>query len=239
MVEMTSKNEINIDVSTSIAETKNEHTITDSNISVNLVEKKNKFETEVINAYIKLQSKAITNVIDCENALKDAIDIIAESKNDKTIHIIVNNIILDRLKRICQHKALTLSLLVGKIFISFFHIEGLFTPKKDENLIILFINESLKLMERLKSSSISKKYEKNLLIFLKNVIDSTYEFTDEQKESLNLILQEHFTKQTQKPILKFDSFPNFITSINEEISKQENFCDQYRLLLDNKNQIIE
>ena len=50
---------------------------------------------------------------------------------------------------------------------------------------------------------------------------------------------EHFTKQTQKPILKFDSFPNFITSINEEISKQENFCDQYRLLLDNKNQIIE
>ena len=239
MVEMTSKNEINIDVSTSIAETKNEHTITDSNISVNLVEKKNKFETEVINAYIKLQSKAITNVIDCENALKDAIDIIAESKNDKTIHIIVNNIILDRLKRICQHKALTLSLLVGKIFISFFHIEGLFTPKKDENLIILFINESLKLMERIKSSSISKKYEKNLLIFLKNVIDSTYEFTDEQKESLNLILQEHFTKQTQKPILKFDSFPNFITSINEEISKQENFCDQYRLLLDNKNQIIE
>ena len=239
MVEMTSKNEINIDVSTSIAETKNEHTITDSNISVNLVEKKNKFETEVINAYIKLQSKLITNVIDCENALKDAIDIIAESKNDKTIHIIVNNIILDRLKRICQHKALTLSLLVGKIFIYFFHIEGLFTPKKDENLIILFINESLKLMERLKSSSISKKYEKNLLIFLKNVIDSTYEFTDEQKESLNLILQEHFTKQTQKPILKFDSFPNFITSINEEISKQENFCDQYRLLLDNKNQIIE
>ena len=78
MVEMTSKNEINIDVSTSIAETKNEHTITDSNISVNLVEKKNKFETEVINAYIKLQSKAITNVIDCENTLKDAIDIIAE-----------------------------------------------------------------------------------------------------------------------------------------------------------------
>ena len=118
MVEMTSKNEINLDVSTSIAETKNEHTITDSNISVNLVEKKNKFETEVINAYIKLQSKAITNVIDCENALKDAIDIIAESKNDKTIHIIVNNIILDRLKRICQHKALTLSLLVGKIYIS-------------------------------------------------------------------------------------------------------------------------
>ena len=239
MVEMTSKNEINIDVSTSIAETKNEPTITDTNISVNLVEKKNKFESAVITAYIKLQSKAITNVIDCENALKDAIDIIAESKNDKTIHIIVNKIILDRLGRIYLHKALTLSLLVGKIFISFFHIEGLFTPKRDENLVILFINESLKLMDRLKSSSISKKYEKNLLTFLKKTIDSTYDFIDEQKESLNVILQEHFTKQTQKPILKFDSFQSFITSISDEISKQENFCDQYRLILDNKNQIIE
>ena len=235
---MTSRNEIKIDVSTNIgAQTENNNS--DANISVNLVQKKSQFETKVVNAYMKLQSKSKTNVMDCENALNDIMNMLTESKNDKTIQIVVNNIILDRLRRICHHKALTLSLLVGKIFIALFHIDNLFTPKKDENLVIFFINESLKLMDRLKSSSISKKYDKNLLTFLKSIIDSNYEFIDEQKESLNMILQEHFTKQTQKPLLQFDSFQNFISSISDEISKQENFCEQYRLVLDNKNQIIE
>ena len=232
---MTSRNEIKIDVSTVQTENNN----SDANISVNLVQKKSQFETKVVNAYMKLQSKSKTNVIDCENALNDIMNMLTESKNDKTIQIVVNNVILDRLRRICHHKALTLSLLVGKIFIALFHIDNLFTPKKDENLVIFFINESLKLMDRLKSSSISKKYDKNLLTFLKSVIDSNYEFIDEQKESLNMILQEHFTKQTQKPLLQFDSFQNFISSISDEISKQENLCEQYRLVLDNKNQIIE
>ena len=232
---MTSRNEIKIDVSTVQTENNN----SDANISVNLVQKKSQFETKVVNAYMKLQSKSKTNVIDCENALSDIMNMLTESKNDKTIQIVVNNVILDRLRRICHHKALTLSLLVGKIFIALFHIDNLFTPKKDENLVIFFINESLKLMDRLKSSSISKKYDKNLLTFLKSIIDSNYEFIDEQKESLNMILQEHFTKQTQKPLLQFDSFQNFISSISDEISKQENFCEQYRLVLDNKNQIIE
>ena len=232
---MTSRNEIKIDVSSVQTENNN----SDANISVNLVQKKSQFETKVVNAYMKLQSKSKTNVIDCENALSDIMNMLTESKNDKTIQIVVNNVILDRLRRICHHKALTLSLLVGKIFIALFHIDNLFTPKKDENLVIFFINESLKLMDRLKSSSISKKYDKNLLTFLKSIIDSNYEFIDEQKESLNMILQEHFTKQTQKPLLQFDSFQNFISSISDEISKQENLCEQYRLVLDNKNQIIE
>ena len=30
-----------------------------------------------------------------------------------------------------------------------------------------------------------------------------------------------------------------MTSISDELLKQENFCEQYRLILDNKNQIIE
>ena len=235
---MTSRSEIKIDVSTNIgAQTENNNN--DTNISINLVQKKSQFEIEVVNAYIKLQSKSKTNVIDCEKALNDVINLLSQSKNDKTIQIVINNVILDRLKRICHHKALTLSLLVGKIFIALFHIDNLFTPKKDENLVIFFINEGLKLMDRLKSSSISKKYDKNLLTFLKSVIDSNYDFIDEQKESLNMILTEHFTKQTQKPLLKFDSFPNFVTSISDEILKQETFCEQYRLILDNKNQIIE
>ena len=168
---MTSRSEIKIDVSTNI-EAQTENNNNDTNISINLVQKKSQFEIKVVNAYIKLQSKSKTNVIDCEKALNDVINLLSQSKNDKTIQIVINNVILDRLRRICHHKALTLSLLVGKIFIALFHIDNLFTPKKDENLVIFFINEGLKLMDRLKSSSISKKYDKNLLTFLKSVTES-------------------------------------------------------------------
>lgn len=238
MVELTSQDGIKIEISNSINQTANSSNASSDSMNASTLINKTEFEQVIVASYHSLQNKN-SNYKTCKENLMRALHLIQETKNDKTIQIIINKNILDKLKRITHHKILQINILIGKLYIHLFHFDNLFVPSKDENLVIMFINESINLWEQLRTSSISLKFERNVVTFLKKIRDSTFNFNDEQKECLTALLQDHFTKETQKPNLQFDSFPKFLSSLNKALMNQQNLYDQYLLFLDNKNQILE
>lgn len=237
MVELTSKDGIKLEISNSVNQTANSSNASSDSMNASTLINKTEFEQFIVAGYHSLQNKN-SNHKSCEENLMKALRLVQETKNDKTIQIIVNKNVLDKLKRITHHKILQINILIGKLYIHLFHFDNLFVPSKDESLVILFINESINLWEQLKTSSISLKFERNVVTFLKKIRDSTFNFNDEQKESLTSLLQDNFTKETQKPTLNFESFSTFLNSLNKALMSQQNLYDQYLIFLDNKNQIL-
>lgn len=218
-----------------------------------------KFETIIINAYKKLvgydQIKNDTkkldkkaekafreeaeklNVNECETELRKALEEVATAQN-----IFLNKNIIDKTTRISKRSKINLSLIIGQIYIQLMSKTNLFSKLNqknslDKNLIISFINEVINMNSLLKNTYLCIKYENALFEFLGNIIKEIA-FDSEQLNEINVVLQEHKTKKKKKK-LNTKSSKEFLASLNEAFNKQNSLYGQYKVVLDNCQEIVE
>ena len=220
-----------------------------------------KFETYIINAYKKLigfkEKKAESqktdkkakneikdnkeedlqkNINECEIELRKALEEI-----DSTENLSLNKNIIDKITRIYKRNKINLSLLIGEIYIKLMEKKNLFIGlnqknKLDQNIIITFINELIKMNSLLKSTYIYIKYDNALFNFLENIIKEIA-FNSEQLNEINKVLTEHKTKNDSIK-LNTKTSKDFLKSINEAFNKQNNLYGQYKVVLDNSEEIV-
>ena len=210
-----------------------------------------KFESLLVNSFKKLvgfnepkQEKSkeliaqneINKINACEEELRKALEEIKEVQN-----IFVNKNIVDKCSRINKKNKINLSLLIGQIYIEFMHKKNIFNKINqkssiDKNIIISFINEVINMNSLLKKTYLGIKYENTLFIFLENIIKEIA-FDSEQLNEINVVLQEHKTKADEYK-LNTTNTKEFLSSLNSLLNKQHSLYGQYKILLDNKEDII-
>ena len=210
-----------------------------------------KFEALLINAFKKLvgfnepkqDKKSPLNpevetqkVNLCEEELRKALEEISKAPN-----AFVNKNIIDKCSRINKKNKINLSLLIGHIFIEFMNKKNIFNRINqknsiDKNIIISFINEVINMNSLLKKTYLGIKYENTLFNFLENIIKEIA-FDSEQLNEINVVLQEHKSKANENK-LKTESIKDFLTSLNMVFNKQHSLFGQYKVVLDNKEEIL-
>ena len=210
-----------------------------------------KFESLLVNSFKKLvgfnepkQEKSkeliaqneINKINACEEELRKALEEIKEVQN-----IFVNKNIVDKCSRINKKNKINLSLLIGQIYIEFMHKKNIFNKINqkssiDKNIIISFINEVINMNSLLKKTYLGIKYENTLFIFLENIIKEIA-FDSEQLNEINVVLQEHKSKADEHK-LNTTNTKEFLSSLNSSLNKQHSLYGQYKILLDNKEDII-
>ena len=210
-----------------------------------------KFETLIVNAFKKLvgfnepkQDKknpplpeAEANKINlCEEELRKALEEVKQVPN-----IFVNKNIIDKSGRINKKNKINLSLLMGHIYIELMNKKNIFTRINqknsiDKNIIISFINEVINMNNLLKKTYLGIKYENTLFNFLENIIKEIA-FDSEQLNEINVVLQEHKSKANDHKLNTANS-KDFLTSLNSLFNKQHSLYGQYKVILDNKDDIL-
>ena len=210
-----------------------------------------KFEALLINAFKKLvgfnepkqdkksplNPEAETQKVNlCEEELRKALEEISKAPN-----AFVNKNIIDKCSRINKKNRINLSLLIGHIFIEFMNKKNIFNRINqknsiDKNIIISFINEVINMNSLLKKTYLGIKYENTLFNFLENIIKEIA-FDSEQLNEINVVLQEHKSKANDNK-LKTENIKDFLTSLNMVFNKQHSLFGQYKVVLDNKEEIL-
>ena len=253
----TSKNVI-IDTSTNINNSINNLDSKAETITVKPKPQRSKFETYIISAYkklvgfeenkpepkkldkkaekAKLEEEEKLKVNECETELRKAIEEIESAQN-----IFLNKNIIDKTSRIYKRNKINLSLVIGQIYIQLMNKKNLFIKLNqknslDKNIIITFINEVINMNSLLKKTYLCFKYENTLFNFLESIIKEIA-FDSEQLNEINIVLQEHKSKKDAIK-LKTKSSSEFLTSINEAFNKQNSLYGQYKVVLDNCEDIV-
>ena len=194
-------------------------------------EKKSKKELK-----IQLEEAEKLKVNKCENELRKALEEI-----ESTQIIYLNKNILDKTSRIYKRNKINLSLVIGEIYIQLMNKKNIFNKlnQKDslnKNIIISFINEVMNINSLLKHTYLCIKYDNALFHFLENIIKEIA-FDSEQLNEINVVLKEHKSKKDQKKLNTKTSL-DFLDSINEAFNKENSLYGQYKVVLDNAEDII-
>ena len=184
----------------------------------------------------KLEEEERLKVSDCESELRKAI---AEAESAKNVFL--NKNIIDKTSRIYKRNKINLSLVIGEIYIQLMNKQNLFSRLNqknslDKNIIITFINEVINMNSLLKKTYLCFKYENTLFNFLESIIKEIA-FDSEQLNEINVVLQEHKSKKDAKK-LNTKSSSEFLTSINEAFNKQNSLYGQYKVVIDNCEDIV-
>ena len=172
----------------------------------------------------------------CEEELRKALEEVKTVQN-----IFVNKNMIDKGSRINKKNKINLSLLIGQIYIELMNKKNIFNRINqknsiDKNIIISFINEVINMNTLLKKTYLGIKYENTLFNFLENIIKEI-PFDSEQLNEINVVLQEHKSKQSLYK-LNTENSKDFLKSINTVFNKQNSLYGQYKVVLDNKEEII-
>ena len=224
---------------------------------------KSKFETLILNAYkslvgysdvkdkpmpakqdkktkqelkLELEEAERLNINKCEIELRKALEEIESAQN-----IYLNKNILDKASRICKRNKINISLLIGEIYIQLMNKKNIFNRLNqknslDKNIIISFINEVINMNTLLKNTYLCIKYDNALFDFLENIIKEIA-FDSEQLNEINVVLQEHKANKALKK-LNTKTTNDFLTSINEAFNKENSLYGQYKVVVDNAEDII-
>ena len=176
------------------------------------------------------------NVNACETELRKALEEIEKVEN-----LCLNKNIIDKTTRIYKRNKINLSLVVGQIYIQLMKKKNLFAKLNqknnlDKNIIISFINEVINMNSLLKDTYLCIKYENALFNFLENIIKEIA-FDSEQLNEINVVLQEHKNKKDSIK-LNTKTSKEFLASINDALNKQNSLYGQYKVVLDNAEEII-
>ena len=185
---------------------------------------------------IQMEEEEKNNVNACETDLRKALEEIRKIQN-----ISLNKNIIDKTSRIYKRNKINLSLVIGQIYIQLMSKQNLFAKLNqknslDKNIIISFINEVINMNKLLKDTYLCIKYENALFNFLENIIKEIA-FDSQQLNEINVVLQEHKAKK-ESIKLNTKTSKEFLTSINEALNKQNSLYGQYKVVLDNSEDIV-
>ena len=211
-----------------------------------------KFEGFILNAYksltgfsnqTKTGEKSVKKddeklcINECESELRNAL-----KELDSFENVFINKNIMDKIHRITNRNIINLSLIIGQIYILLMSKKNLFSKLNqknslDKNIIISFINEVINMNFLLKKTYLCNKYENALFNFLENIIKEI-PFDSEQLNEINIVLQQHKAKKEEKKLNK-NSSKEFLTSLNEAFNAQNSIYGQYKVVMDNCEDILE
>ena len=211
-----------------------------------------KFEEFILNAYKSLPGFSNQNrtgeksikkddeklcINECESELRNAL-----KELDSFENVFINKNIMDKIHRITNRNIINLSLIIGQIYILLMSKKNLFSKLNqknslDKNIIISFINEVINMNFLLKKTYLCYKYENALFNFLENIIKEI-PFDSEQLNEINIVLQQHKAKKEEKKLNKNTS-KEFLTSLNEAFNAQNSIYGQYKVVMDNCEDILE
>ena len=185
---------------------------------------------------IQMEEEEKRNVNECETDLRKALE-----ELEKVENIALNKNIIDKTTRIYKRNKINLSLVIGQIFIQLMNKKNLFSKLNqknslDKNIIISFINEVISINNLLKDTYLCIKFENALFNFLENIIKEIA-FDSQQLNEINIVLKEHKAKK-ESIKLNTKTSKEFLVSINEALNKQNSLYGQYKVVLDNSEDIL-
>jgi hypothetical protein len=185
---------------------------------------------------IQMEEEEKNNVNACETDLRKALE-----ELEKVENIALNKNIIDKTTRIYKRNKINLSLIIGQIFIQLMNKKNLFSKLNqknslDKNIIISFINEIISMNNLLKDTYLCIKFENALFNFLENIIKEIA-FDSQQLNEINIVLKEHKAKK-ESIKLNTKTSKEFLASINEALNKQRSLYEQYKVVLDSSEDII-
>ena len=170
----------------------------------------------------------------CEKKLRNALDIL---KNDK--NIVLNRNIIDKLSRLTEHDQINLNYIIGNIYMILMKRGNIF-DYSDENFenndLVFFTNKVIQLKDILINTRIGIFYKKCLIKYL-NYIKNEFKFEINQLNIINQVLEAN--KDLEHKLLLQKDFDDLVYSISENLIKQNNFYEQYNVLIKNKKLIID
>ena len=238
-------NEIDIEEKEEIIED-NENN--DNKIEKNKKEKRKKilhinenFEKYIMEAYQKINilyneneeiplSQIHFNLKPAEKMLRSALKICEEEEDLK-----INLKIIDRLNRLSTYNEMNLNYIIGNIYISLMNKENLFDDE-NENDLLLFVNKVIQFREIMKNTKLGIKYNISLNNFLSRVTED-FDLDETQLNGIKTILENN--KEIAHNISLKNTFSDFIFSLAQELEMQPNIYEQYRVFIQNKNDIID
>ena len=208
------------------------------------------FENNIIKAYEKLSSfyKSDKNkkngydyspqIIAClkssEKKLRTALDILKKDKNIK-----INRNILDKLSRITEHDKINLNYVIGNIYMILMKRGSIFNYKSPDfeiNDLVYFTNKVIQFKDILVYTRIGIFYKKCLIKYLNYVINE-FDLEEDQNKIINQVLDDN--KELEHKLKLQRDFDDVVYSISECLIKQNNFYEQYNILIQNKKLIID
>lgn len=223
------------------------------NVTHSNLEEKSIFERAIIEAFKQKYSAHIYE------KLTIALDEIKYMVNDiKTDQLkkqyLLNKNILDKMSRIIERKFFNVNILVAKIFESLLDPNNFPILSHDLNLLINFSNEVLNLLERIKSTIVSRQLEKKCSSFL-NYLLALDGLSDEQRDTIMELLSNFPTRncsvvyknfeETKEKILKMcktqqlDEKTDGLNMLMEVFGNTASLEEQFDLLLEKVPPIIK
>ena len=201
-----------------------------SSANENIDEEENDEESKniIINSNVRLSLKY------CEKKLRKALSILKEDNN-----LVINRTILDKISRLVQHNQMNLNYVIGDIYMILMNKECVFDYDDKEfeiNDLVLFINKVIQFRDILINTKIGVVYNSCLMKFLSKIIND-FDLEQEQLDIINNILDEN--KEISHDNLLDRDFDDLEYSISDELMKQENIYEQYKVIIQNKKLIIK
>ena len=177
------------------------------------------------------QSKINSNLEYCEKKLRAALNI---CQNDP--YLIINRNIIDKLSRIIQNDKMNLNFIIGDIYISLMNKESLFNYDDKEfeiNDLMIFVNKVIQFkdIEIMNNTKLGVNYINCLTKFLLN-ISNEFDLDEYQLNCIYEIL--YLTKEINHVNLKKETFTGFLISLSQELERQPNIYEQYKIFKQNK-----
>ena len=170
------------------------------------------------------------NLKPAEKLLRSALKICEEEENLK-----INIKIIDRLNRLSTYNEMNLNYIIGDIYISLMNKENLFEDE-NENDLLLFVNKVIQFREIMKNTKLGISYNISLNNFLGRVTED-FDLDESQLNGIKLILENN--KEISHKLIFNNSFSDFVFSLAQELEMQPNIYEQYKVFIQNKNDIID
>ena len=210
-----------------------ENNIMDAYKKISLYENNNNEENNEEEKNIIYTSQMKLNLKYCEKKLREALNILEKNPN-----LVINRNILDKLGRLTLHDKLNLNYIIGNIYMILMNKESAFDYDDEEfeiNDLVLFINKVIQFKEILINTKIGIIYNNCLIKFLIK-ISNEFDLEDDQINIINKILDEN--KEIDHKNLLERNFDDLVYSISDELMKQPNMYEQYKIFIQNKSLII-
>jgi hypothetical protein len=169
----------------------------------------------------------------CEKKLRAALKICENDEN-----LVINRNILDKLSRLTEHNKINLNYIIGDIYMTLMNRDAIFDYDDIDfeiNDLLLFINKVIQLKDVLANTKIEIVYKSCLMKFLSSVSNEFYLESD-QLEIIDKILEEN--KGMNHDTLLKRNFDDFAYSVTDQLKRQPNIYEQYKLIIQNKKYII-
>ncbi len=173
---------------------------------------KSTFERAIIEAF--KQTKGTEIIKRLAIAHDEVKFLVEEVKASNGAKYLLNKNLLDKLSRITERKFFIVNILIAKIYESLLDASNFEVLSNDLNLLILFSNEVLNILNIVQSTNVSRNLEKKCSCFLNYLLgNTTIKLEEEQKDTIKELIDSFPTRNTSEAYQNFSSTKDKIVEL--------------------------